>query len=241
MNEAEQQRIEPYGLCVVAVDGPAGSGKSSICKNVSEKLGWPYVSTGKLYRSIGLLAKERGVSSEDTQSLLELTKEFCEVFVWDPSEDRFFIGERDLTPDLYSEEVGALASKIAKVAEFRTQLLDVQRKLIHFAKGGILVDGRDVGSVVFPDAQVKIFLTASLRKRAERRAKQLVDTDSGNVKSIEQLMEDIEARDRQDQGRSAAPLVRVVDAELVDTTSLNMEEAVSTVMSIITDKCNHHR
>jgi CMP/dCMP kinase len=228
----ESSNISLEQVKIVAIDGPAGSGKSTICKMVGEKLGWDYVSTGKLYRAIGLLAQERGLDLEDDNGLVELANEFGEFFTWVASTDEIFFKERNLSEQLYSVEAGAAASTVAKQPKFRDALLPVQRKMASFSEKGALFDGRDVGTIVFPDANCKIYMTASLQKRAERRLKQL-ELKSETTPSLEQLMSDIEARDRQDSNRGVAPLLQAEDAVFFDTSEFDLNQSVDKVVEII--------
>ena len=228
----QNKTISLENVKIVAVDGPAGSGKSTICKMVGEKLGWDYVSTGKLYRAIGLLAQERSIDLEDDNALVVLAGEFGENFRWVAATDEIFFKERNLSEQLYSVEAGAAASAVAKQPKFRESLLPVQRKMASFADKGALFDGRDVGTIVFPDADCKIYMTASLQKRAERRLKQLEQKDSG-LPSLEQLMADIEARDRQDSNRGVAPLLQAEDAVFFDTSELDLDQSVDRIVEII--------
>jgi len=225
------------GPYLIAVDGPAGSGKSSICRAVAARLDWTYVNTGALYRAIGVMANERVVSLEDEPKILDLVKDFQERFSWDATHGRLYLGNDDLTPRLLSVEAGANASKVAKNAALRKALLPVQRKLASFAPKGAIIDGRDIGSVVFPDAHCKVFMTASIDERARRRLRQLQaeGLQDPSIK-LETLMQEIERRDRQDMERGEAPLVRSHDAILLDTSSLTFEESVDELSRIIRDK-----
>ena len=221
-------------VAIVAVDGPAGSGKSTICRLAGEKLGWAYVSTGKLYRAIGILAKERGIALDDDDALAVLATEFAEKFDWLPTTDELFFDGRKFNEELYSEEAGASASKVAIQPKFRSALLSAQRKMASLSDKGALFDGRDVGTVVFPDATCKIYMTASLEKRAQRRLQQL-DGKLALVPTLAELMADIEARDRQDSSRSAAPLAQAEDSIFFDTSDLSLEQSVEKMVAIINE------
>lgn len=218
---------------IIAVDGPAGSGKSTICRLAGKNLGWGYVSTGLLYRAIGILAEEKGIDLEDDVSLSKLATTFGEQFVWQAETNEIFFDDRNLTNLLYTVKSGRAASKVAKQPECRAALLPVQRKMVQFAKGGVLFDGRDVGTVVFPEADCKIFMTASLEKRALRRLRQLENNGAETSFSVEQLMADIEKRDRQDSGRGVAPLIQAKDAIYFDTSDLDLDQSVEKMLHII--------
>lgn len=235
MNDAKTNDsiIKDVAIKIVAVDGPAGSGKSTICRLASARLGWNYVSTGKLYRAIGVLASENNIGLDDDEKLSELANDFGDQFQWDPDKDLIFYRDRNLSDLLMSENAGVVASRIAKQPKFRQALLGVQRKLARFSKNGAILDGRDIGTVVFPDADCKVYMTASLEKRARRRLKQLEEKKAPLYPSIEQLMADIEARDRQDSSRGVSPLLQADDAVFFDTSDLSLEESVDKIVDII--------
>jgi cytidylate kinase len=221
---------------IAAVDGPAGSGKSSICRAVASRLGWTYINTGALYRAIGLMAGERSISLDDDANLVKLVQEFQEKFVWDPATGRLYVGADDLTPRLSSLTASSNASLVAKNAALRSALLPVQRKLAFFSPKGAIVDGRDIGTVVFADASCKVFMTASLEERAKRRLRQLESEGSGDLNlQLETLMKEIEERDIQDSKRGTAPLMMSHDAILLDTSKLTVEESVEKLSSIISE------
>lgn len=222
---------------IIAVDGPAGSGKSSICRAVASRLGWTYVNTGALYRAIGLMAAERGTGLVDDHALVKLVAEFEEKFTWDPVSGRLYLGNDDLTPRLSSVEAGANASLVAKNVLLRRALIPVQRKLAFFSLKSAIVDGRDIGTVIFSDSKCKIFMTASLEQRAKRRLRQLEQEGMADpTLQLEYLMKEIEARDLQDSCRGEAPLVMAKDAELLDTSFLTFEESVDKMIEIISEK-----
>ena len=221
---------------IVAVDGPAGSGKSSICRAVASRLGWTYVNTGALYRAVGLIAAERSVSLDDDESLVKLVEEFQKNFTWDPATGRLYVGSDDLTLRLNSHTAGANASLVAKNGAVRAALLPVQRKLAFFSPKGAIVDGRDIGSVVFADSACKVFMTASLEERAKRRLRQLEAEGSADSSlKLEALMREIEQRDLQDSKRGIAPLVMCQGATLLDTSKLTFEESVESLIRIISE------
>jgi len=221
---------------IVAVDGPAGSGKSSICRAVASRLGWTYVNTGALYRAIGLIAGERSVSLGDDEALVRLVEEFQKNFNWDPVTGRLYVGTDDLTLRLNSHTAGSNASLVAKNAALRAALLPVQRKLAFFSPKGAIVDGRDIGTVVFPEAACKVFMTASLEERAKRRLRQLeAEGSADSTLKLEALMRGIEERDIQDSKRGIAPLVMSQSAVLLDTSKLTFEESVERLISIISE------
>lgn len=227
---------KPHHTCVVAVDGPAGAGKSSICAEVCHELGWTYVNTGAIYRALGVLAHERNIPGDASTALHALALDFAAKFHWDATKQQLFYGDQDLTPKLHTAEAGIHASMVAKVPELRQALLSAQRKFAHTTAPGCLLDGRDIGTVVFPDADLKIFMTASIQQRATRRYNQLMQL-KGNSPSLEELENDIAARDRQDGERGSAPLVQAPDAVVFDTTAMTIPMAITALTDLIRKRC----
>ncbi len=222
------------GAWVVAVDGPAGSGKSSICAEVCRELDWVYVNTGLLYRAIGYVIMARGIDANDQQALALFLEEFIAEFSWDLQAKKIYWQGSDLSPELSSVAVGNQASAIAKIGFLRERLLPLQRELAFKAVNGILLDGRDISTVVFPDAHLKIFMTASLAVRAERRLLQLQrEKPREQHPSLAALIANMEARDKQDSQRGAAPLAKAADAVELDTSSLSFVQAVAALKKLI--------
>jgi cytidylate kinase len=230
---------------IIAVDGPAGSGKSTICSEVSRKIGWSYVNTGALYRGVGLLARDRGINLEDESAVGAMLGKLAGDIRWDYEKHQLFCGDENLTPRLGSAEAGNAASFIAKQQKVRQLLLPVQRNLALHAPKGAMVDGRDIGTVVFPDADLKIFMTANLEERARRRLLQLenksgaapsTNSPSGNNHSLSEVMEDIARRDSQDSKRGEAPLKKADDAVEFDTSAWSQTEVVDALIKIIRDR-----
>ena len=223
---------------IVAVDGPAGSGKSSICRQVCKKIGFVYINTGAIYRALGLIANRKNINLDDEQQLGNLVSIFNQGLKWDDQSGSLYFEGENLSPHLYNEQVGLFASKIAKNPKLRTLLLPVQRNLAESAPNGAMLDGRDIGTVVFPNADLKIFMTASLEQRAKRRLLQLQEkaSPSEKIPSHQQIMQEIEKRDSQDKGRGTAPLKKSPDAIEFDTSELGIEEAISEMTNIIKNK-----
>jgi cytidylate kinase len=217
---------------IVAIDGPAGSGKSTIASLVSKELGWNYLNTGALYRLIGFLARESHLSLSADKELAKLIKS-CEGDIeW--RNGIFYYKNRDITVDLQSEDIGMLASEVGKSETVRALLLPIQRKLALFAEKGVIIDGRDIGTVVFPSADLKLFMIADLEARAQRRYNQLAEKQSmSHLPSIKDLIKDIKARDEQDAQRSFAPLQKAKDAIEFDTSSLSIEGCVRKIVGLI--------
>lgn len=223
------------GAWVVAVDGPAGSGKSSICAEVAKDLGWSYVNTGMLYRALAYLLLHEGIDTADEAALRRFLEVFLRNFFWDLANKKILWKGKDISPLLSSVEVGNQSSLIAKIPLVRSHLLPLQRELARKAYPGILLDGRDIATVVCPDAHLKVFMTASLAVRAKRRLLQL--KREGNQKelpTLARLIDDMAKRDAQDSKRSIAPLRKAHDAVELDTSELSFSQAVDGLKALIT-------
>jgi cytidylate kinase len=219
---------------IVAVDGPAGSGKSSICQMVSDRIGWTYVNTGALYRAVGLLAVDSGASLDDAAGLVAMVGDVASDLRWDSARRELWCGNVNLTPRLASEEAGYAASKVAKMATVRDCLLPVQRQITLAAAVGALVDGRDIGTVVFPDADLKIFLTASLEERSRRRLNQLGATPE--PAHLDDIRKGLARRDERDGNRDVAPLRQAADAVLLDTSAMTKNETVEAMIRLLRER-----
>ena len=202
----------------IAIDGPSGAGKSSLAKALAKDLGYVYVDTGAMYRSIGLYAVRAGVDPHDAAALLPQVK--LGIRLIDGAQHIYLNGE-DVSTAIRAEEIGMAASAVAAHPAVRSFLLDTQRGLAE--SQNILMDGRDIGTVVLPNATVKIFLTASAEARAQRRAKELAE--KGQPADFATVLADIRQRDYQDSHRAVAPLKQADDAILVDTSSIGLQES----------------
>jgi cytidylate kinase len=207
---------------VIAVDGPTASGKGTIAQRVAQALGFHYLDSGALYRLVALRALETGVDPDDAAHLAELAQALQPQF----EGGRIRLDGRDLTDEIRAEAVGRFASRVAVHPQVRTALLKAQRSFRR--PPGLVADGRDMGTVVFPDARLKVFLTASVEERAARRHKQLVE--KGISVNIRDLAQDLQARDERDSSRSAAPLRPAQDARLLDSSGLSIEQVVDRVL-----------
>jgi len=210
----------------IAIDGPSGSGKGTVAAMVGAELALPVLDTGLLYRFLGWLTVEKGVEVSDEKTVLALLENVIADIQW--RAEGIFFENRDCTPLLRGEDVGASASKVAAMPQVRSTLLDLQRRL---AKQGCVMDGRDIGTVVLPDAEAKFFLTASQRERARRRWAQL--NDAGMEVSLQQIVDDLKARDERDSGRSCSPLEKAKDAIQIDSTTLRIDEVVDRVLAVL--------
>jgi len=207
---------------VIAIDGPAASGKGTIAEGVARALGFHLLDSGSLYRLVALAALEAGVSPDDERALAALAAQLDATFV----DGRILVAGRDVRDAIRSEAVSAGASRIAVHPGVRTALVDRQRAFRR--PPGLVADGRDMGTVVFPDARIKVFLTASAEERAKRRHKQLIE--KGIYSTIDDLLRDIRERDARDAGRAAAPLKPAADAVTLDTTDMTIAAAIAFVL-----------
>jgi cytidylate kinase len=215
---------------VITLDGPGGSGKGTICLELAAKLGWHILDSGSLYRLTALEALQKNISDE--RQLAEIAENLDVEYRCNEGQLQILLNNIDVTEAIREEAVGCKASEIAALPAVRAALLDRQRA---FARTpGLLADGRDMGTVVFPDSRLKIFLTASAEERAKRRHKQL--KDKGIDANLPQLVAELKARDERDTGRKTAPLKAADDAILVDTTNMSIDEVVNQVMQMASQR-----
>lgn len=217
---------------IVAIDGPNGAGKSTIARELARRMGCTYIDTGAMYRAIGLYVLRRGVSSEDCCGIVRLLDEIDIRLEHREDGQHIFLGDEDVSSEIRTPEASIYASNVSKIGEVRAALLDLQRGFAD--TGSIVMDGRDIGTVVFPNADIKIFLTASVERRAERRHKEL--TERGERVSLEEVRYDLEWRDKNDSTRKLAPLKPAEDAVLVDTSEIGFEDSVELVRKIVEEK-----
>jgi len=217
---------------VVAIDGPVGSGKGTIARRVATSLGWHLLDSGALYRLVALASVKRGVAETEEEDLAALASDLSVEFETDQSgNERIFLDGEDVTSDIRSEECGRVASAVASFSGVRAALLEIQRSFRK--KPGLVADGRDMGSTVFPNAFLKVYLTASAEERAKRRHKQL--KDKGIDVSLPALSRDIEDRDRRDSERTVAPLRPAADARLLDSSGQSIDEVTQTVLDWVAE------
>ncbi len=209
---------------VIAIDGPSASGKGTVAQGVADQLGFHYLNSGALYRAVAVAAKSAGLDLENESGLSNIALNLNAKFSGDSVE----LDARDVTDAIRTEEVGILASRIAALPGVRNALLERQRGFRR--SPGLVADGRDMGSVVFPDAVLKIYLTASPEARAQRRYKQLMGKGLGA--NMAALLQEIRARDQRDSARAAAPLKKSADAILIDSTDISAAEATAQVLAL---------
>ena len=216
----------------VAIDGPAGAGKSTLARRLAGELGYIYVDTGAMYRTIGLYALRAGKDPKDNEAVNALLPSIRLRLASVEGEQHIYLGDEDVSAAIRTEEAGMAASAVGANPTVRTYLLDTQRNMAKTQN--VLMDGRDIGTVVLPDATVKIFLTASPEARATRRWKEY--QAKGMPNTYEEVLADVKQRDYQDTHRAAAPLKQAEDAVLLDTSELNFEQSLAAMKEIIAQK-----
>lgn len=217
------------GKVVVAIDGPAGAGKSTVTRALTGAIGYQLLDTGALYRSVALAATRAQVALDDGPRLAELAASLPIRFELSGDVNRVFLGEDDVTAAIRSPEMSEGASVVSAVPEVRAALLDLQRDIGR--GGGVVAEGRDIGTVVFPDAAVKFFLTATVAERARRRLAELLAR--GETTDLATVKAEIEQRDRRDSERDVAPLKQAADAILVDSTGRSVDEIVEEMVAAV--------
>ena len=216
----------------IAIDGPAGAGKSSIAKLVAERLSFIYIDTGAMYRTMALYFMNRGINTKD-QMLVESRCEEIDIRIHcENGEQQIFLNGENVSVEIREEQVGNEASVVASYGKVREKLVALQRSMA--ASSDVIMDGRDIGTVVLPDADVKIYLTASSAVRAERRYKEL--TEKGAVCDLKKIEEDIKIRDYQDMNREISPLKQAEDAVLVDSSDMTIDQVIEEIISIVEKK-----
>ncbi|MDP3331465.1 MAG: (d)CMP kinase [Methylococcaceae bacterium] len=213
---------------VLTIDGPSGAGKGTVSRAVAKKLGWHYLDSGSIYRSLAIASLRQNINLDNPQEITDVAARMRLEF---DCLDELIVkldGE-DITAQLGSEQTGSVASKIAAIPEVRAILLQKQKDFKQLP--GLVADGRDMGTVVFPDAKYKVFLTAGAAERANRRYKQLIE--KGIDVNLQKITEEIEARDRRDMEREAAPLAMAADAIYIDSSDMSLEVVIQEVLNLI--------
>ena len=216
----------------VAIDGPSGAGKSSLARRCAQELGFLYVDTGAIYRTVGLAALRRGVDRKDEAAVAAILPELDIALRYEDGEQRMFLNGEDVSREIRLPEISLCASDVSAHAAVRDYLMETQRRLAR--ENRVIMDGRDIGTVVLPDAPLKIYLTASAEARAERRMKELAA--KGVEQAFDEVLREIVQRDEQDMSREVAPLRRAEDAVLVDTTEIDFEESFRLLCRIIRER-----
>lgn len=212
----------------IAIDGPAGAGKSTIAKAVAAKLGFIYIDTGAMYRAVGLGAVRRGVDSADAEGVVSILDELSITLKHTEKGQLIFLNGEDVSEAIRMPEISVAASNVAVIPAVRLKLVELQRQLAK--RDNVIMDGRDIGTYVLPDAKLKIFLTAAPEARAQRRFLEL--TQKGVQTTFEEVFADMSYRDKNDSGREFAPLKPAEDSVLVDSTELTLEETVAKITAM---------
>ena len=218
---------------IVTIDGPAGSGKSSVAREVARRTGFTYVTTGAIYRAFALILDETGASFKDPQAVNAAAAKLASTYHQDSATGRVSLDGNEITSAIKAPRMSERASVVAEDAYVRQVLLPIQRAVVRACRGAV-VDGRDMGTVVFPDAMLKIFLTASAAERAQRRIKELAAM--GKSVDAAMLVAEIEARDARDMGRAVAPLKVATDATVIDSTGTDFETVVQQILELCRQK-----
>ena len=216
----------------IALDGPSGAGKSSLAKLIAKRLGILYVDTGAMYRSIGLYIKQQGIDPNDNDAVIRALPDIRLAIRFENGEQHIYLCDSDVGDSIRTPEISMYASRVSVIPEVRTFLLDTQRNLAK--ESSVIMDGRDIGTVIFPDAEVKIFLTASIKARAKRRVLEL--QAKGMSVTYDEVLNDMKLRDKNDSEREVAPAVAAEDAVLLDNSLLDMDGTVQAALKIIQEK-----
>lgn len=212
----------------VAIDGPAGAGKSTIAKLVAKEKGYIYVDTGAMYRGLAIYFLDKGIQPQETEKVIEACKDAEVTIAYEDAVQHVYLNGKDISSRLRNEEVGNMASVTSAIPEVRKKLLELQQNLAKTQN--VIMDGRDIGTCVLPHADVKVYLTASVETRAKRRYQEL--QEKGEDCNLEEIAHDIEERDRRDMTREIAPLKQAEDAVLVDSSDMTIAEVVKTIVDL---------
>ena len=212
----------------LAIDGPAGAGKSTIAKLVAKEKGYIYVDTGAMYRGLAIHFLDKGIQPQETEKVIEACKDAEVTIAYEDAVQHVYLNGKDISSRLRNEEVGNMASVTSAIPEVRKKLLELQQNLAKTQN--VIMDGRDIGTCVLPHADVKVYLTASVETRAKRRYQEL--QEKGEDCNLEEIAHDIEERDRRDMTREIAPLKQAEDAVLVDSSDMTIAEVVKTIVDL---------
>jgi cytidylate kinase len=217
---------------IITIDGPVASGKSTLSRLLAERLDYLYLDTGAMYRAVALEVKREGIDTEDRQKLQELCQNLDLRFQPEGKQTKLYLGDEDISLAIRTPEMDLLSSTISAIREVREAMTKLQRKLGR--QGRIVAEGRDMGTIVFPEAEYKFFITASTKVRAQRRYKERIDR--GESVSLEEVETELKTRDHQDETRPIAPLRPAKDARIIDTTALNPHEVVEKILQNMGDE-----
>ena len=217
---------------IIAIDGPSGAGKSTVGRSLAKRLGYVYIDTGAMYRAVALKAGEGAIDTADQERLSRWVTSLRITFLFENGDTRIFCDGEDVTESIRSPEISLSASEISKMRGVREALVQMQKEM--GKRGGVVLEGRDIGTVVFPDAEVKFYLDADPQERARRRFEELVK--KGIPARFEETLEEVLRRDHNDMTRSISPLVKAGDAVLIDSTRLSLDEVVEKMVRVIQGK-----
>ena len=218
----------------VAIDGPAGAGKSTIAKLVAKEKGYIYVDTGAMYRGLAIHFLDKGIEPRETDKVIEACKDAEVTIAYEDGVQHVYLNGNDISSRLRNEEVGNMASVTSAIPEVRKKLLELQQNLAKTQD--VIMDGRDIGTTILPNAEVKIFLTASAKTRASRRYLEL--TEKGEACDMDEILKDIVDRDERDMNRAVSPLKKAEDAILVDSSEMGIDEVVESILSVYRKRVN---
>jgi cytidylate kinase len=221
---------------IIAIDGPSGAGKSTLGTMLAKNLGLLYLDTGAMYRAVGLAVLQNGISFEDAAGIAEITSDAKIELVGEPESLQIFLDGADVSAEIRTTQVGQAASIVSAVSEVRKILVDHQREIGRTAPRGCVLDGRDIGTVVFPQADAKFFLTAKPEARARRRFEE--DSAKGRASTYERTLAEINERDERDVSRDDSPLKIADDAIVIDTSELDLSEVYETMMKVVRERRN---
>lgn len=219
----------------IAIDGPSGVGKTTIAKSIAEKLHYLYIDTGAMFRALSVRFQELGLDPADEDAICAALPDIALTIRYEDGTQHMIINGEDVTDRLRTEDISRIASVTSQYQEVRTRLLEMQRDLAKTAD--VIMDGRDIGTVVLPQATLKVFLTARARVRAERRYKQLIKLDKLEGATLESIEKDIEERDYRDSHREIAPLKPADDAVVIDTSDLTVAEVEAAILEVLAKRC----
>ncbi len=221
---------------IIAIDGPSGAGKSTLGKMLAKNLNLLYLDTGAMYRAVGLAVLSNNLSFDDTAEIAEIAENSKIELIGEPENLQIFLDGKDVSADIRTNEIGQAASIVSGISEVRKILVEHQRTLGENSANGAVLDGRDIGSVVFPNADIKFFLTAKPEARARRRFEE--DSAKGFETTYEQTLHEINMRDERDVSRSDSPLMIAEDAIVIDTSELNLSEVFEQMLAVVREKQN---
>ena len=216
----------------IAIDGPAGAGKSTVAQIVARRLKYIYIDTGAMYRAVSWKVLQEKLTEKDADAIIQIAKEITITLTYVDGKTTVFVDGCNVTGAIRNPEVSRMVSEVAQFEAVRKAMVDLQRKMAE--QGGVVMDGRDIGTHVLPNADLKIFLTASIEERAQRRYKEL--TEKGFTIGLEELTQEIEERDKKDSEREFSPLIQAPDAIFMDTTLLSIEQAVVLILTMCKER-----